>query len=366
MRSIGVEEELLLVNAESGVPRAVAARAIAHADAVAGEAGGSLDHELQQQQLETDTAPATDIGVLARDIRAWRRTAIDAARQAGARVIASGTSPLPVEPRIVSHERYERMVDQFGLTTNEQLTCACHVHVAIDSREEGVGILDRIRTSTPILTALSANSPFWQGKDSGYASFRSQALQRWPTSGPQEVFGSIAAYDRLVDGMLDSGVMLDRGMVYFDTRLSHRYPTIEIRVADVCVDVRETVLIATLCRAMVETAARAWRAGDPAPAVPAALVRLATWQAGRHGLSENLLDPMTMRPRPARHVVEDLLRTLAPALHDSGDEEQVHADVDWLFRRGTGADRQRAVFEKTGRLSDVVAQLARVTAGQDE
>lgn len=126
------------------------------------------------------------------------------------------------------------------------------------------------------------------------------------------------------------------------------------------------MLIATLCRAMVETAARAWRAGDPAPTAPAALLRLATWKAGRHGLSEDLLDPTTLRPRPARQVVDDLLGALAPALRDGGDEGQVRADVDWLFQRGTGADRQRAVYEKTGRLSDVVAYLARVTAGQDE
>lgn len=366
MRSVGVEEELLLVNAESGVPRSVASRAIAQADAEPGETGGSLEHELQQQQVETDTPPTTNMEQLADDLRTWRRTAIDGARRAGVRVIASGTSPLPVDPKVDTDPRFQEMVQHFGLTTSEQLTCACHVHVAIESREEGVAVLDRIRPWTPILTALSANSPFWQGQDTGYASFRSQALQRWPSAGPQDVFGSAEAYDGLIQSMLDSGVILDRAMVYFDARLSEHYPTVEIRVADVCADVRETVLIAALCRALVDTASQQWRDGEDAPDVPTTMVRFATWQAGRHGLGENLLHPVTMQPLPARDIVDEMLQTLAPSLRENGDEELVAESIDWLFERGTGADQQRARLEKTGQLSEVVAHLARVTAGQDD
>ncbi|WEG10098.1 glutamate--cysteine ligase [Microbacterium horticulturae] len=365
MRTVGVEEELLLVDAETGVPRGVAAQAIASADASGAPDEGALEHELQQQMIETDTAPTADMSALAEELRSWRRTAIGAARRAGVKVIASGASLLPVEPRVVPHSRYQRMVEHFGLTTSEALTCACHVHVSIDSHEEGVAVLDRIRAVTPLLIALSGNSPFWRGRDSGYASYRSQAMLRWPTAGPQDVFGTADAYDDLVQGMLRSGVMLDEGMVYFDARLSHRYPTVEIRVADVCADVRDSVLIAALCRAMVETAARDWRSGGP-PAAPAtSLIRLAAWQAGRYGLSENLLDP-DMRPRPAREVVDAFLGWIEPALQASGDHETVVAGVERLFARGTGADRQRAVFEKTGQLSDVVAYLARVTAEQEE
>lgn len=366
MRSVGVEEELLLVDAETGVPQGVAAQVIARAEDTGGEGGGALEQELQQQMIETDTAPLTDMADVAEDLRAWRRTAIDAARKAGAKVIAAGTSPLPVEPRVVHDARYRRMVDHFGLTTSEQLTCACHVHVAIDSREEGVAVLDRIRAATPVLTALSANSPFWQGKDSGYASYRSQAILRWPTAGPQDVYGSVEAYDSLVGRMLESGAALDQGMIYFDARLSHRYPTLEIRVADVCADVRETVLIATLCRALVDTAADRWRAGEPAPEIPSSLIRLATWQAGRHGLSQDLLDPLTMRPRPAREVVDELVGWVTPSLEATGDADEVTAGIDRLFERGTGADRQREMLEKTGSLSDVVAHVARVTAEQEE
>ena len=189
--------------------------------------------------------------------------------------------------------RYEAMAVRFGLTAHEHLTCGCHVHVSVDSEAEAVGVLDRIRIWIPILLAISANSPFWQGSDTGYESYRSQVVRRWPSSGPTDVFGSVANYRDLVSGMISCGVLVDEGMVYFDARLSRSYPTVEIRVADVCLDARDAVLVAALCRGLVETAARAWAAAEPVPAVPTALLRLATWQAGRYGLHGRLLDPVT-------------------------------------------------------------------------
>ncbi|WP_456696702.1 glutamate--cysteine ligase 2 [Aeromicrobium sp. P5_D10] len=369
MRTVGIEEELLLVDATEGRPRAVAER-ILRSSAAAGPRtdaapGGSLEHELQQQQLETDTPPRTEMADLDADIREWRDKAIDAARREGARVLATGTSPMPVEPSVFHDSRYQQMVERFGITTHEQLTCGCHVHVSVDSAEEGVGVLDRIRTWLPPLLAISANSPFWQGADSQYASFRSQAIVRWPTVGPQDIFGSAHRYRQLVADMLNSGVLLDEGMVYFDARLSHRYPTVEIRVADVCLDARDTVLIAALCRGLVDTAAAQWQAGEDADPVSSQLLRLATWQAGRYGLEGDLLDPGTSRPQPATHVVHHLIDHIRPALRDNGDESLVDERLGQVLTRGNGAVRQRAVLERTGQLTDVIADLARVTAGQE-
>jgi carboxylate-amine ligase len=382
MRTVGVEEELLLVDAESGRPRSVAAhtlRLAAEAARDGGTAGspdgrahdgdsddapgGSLEHEIQQYQVETDTVPHTDMHALGEDVRVWRDHAIAAARQAGARVIAVGTSPLPVGAAIVGKPRYLQMVEHFGLTTNEALTGGCHVHVSVESDDEGVAVIDRVRSWLPVLLAVSANSPFWQGEDTKYASFRSQAIVRWPTAGPTEIFGSAEAYRRLVDSMIASGAILDKGMVYFDARLSHHYPTVEIRIADVCADAGDTVLIAALCRALVDAAAAQWRDGEEPLPLSVSMVRLMTWQAGRFGIEGDLIDPRTGEPRPAREVVGDLVDSLRPALQANGDEELVDEQIARVFARGNGATRQRAVLEKTGQLSDVVADLARVTAG---
>ncbi|GGA74775.1 putative glutamate--cysteine ligase 2 [Pseudoclavibacter endophyticus] len=380
MRTFGLEEELLLVNPETGMPWAVAERVLRRADErendrendrdehddEAKAPGGSLDGELQSQQVETDTKPTADRVELEEQVRAWRREAILSAREAGVKVVATGTSPIQVDPTLARKERYRWMAEHFGITTSQHLTCGCHVHVSVESRDEGVAVLDRVRTLTPILTAISANSPFWHGEDSGYASFRSQVMQRWPTAGPQDVYGSVRAYDAQIAAMLASGVISDQGMIYSDARLSHRYPTVELRVADVCLDARDAVLVASLARALVETAAKQWRDGVDAPAVSAALVRLETWQAGRYGLTGDLLDPHTLRPRPAREVVDGLVESVAPALEASGDLSFVQQRIDELFTHGTGSEVQRATLEKTGQLSDVVARLARVTAGQDD
>ena len=319
MRTVGVEEELLLVDASEGRPRSVAERILQSPEAEPGlqadtEPGGSLDNELQQQQLETHTPPRTEMAELDADIREWRDKAIAAARREGARVLATGTSPMRAEPNVVHNARFEQMVEHFGITTSEHLTCGCHVHVSVQSEDEGVGVLDRIRIWLPSLLAISANSPFWQGVDTRYSSFRSQAMIRWPTAGPNNVFGSADNYRRLVADMLGSGVILDEGMVYFDARLSHRYPTVEIRAADVCLDARDTVLIAALCRGLVETAATQRNAGAAVPSMATSMLRLATWQAGRHGLEGDLLDPITCRPRPAADVIGQMIEHIRSAL----------------------------------------------------
>jgi glutamate---cysteine ligase / carboxylate-amine ligase len=130
-------------------------------------------------------------------------------------VAALGTSPVAVEPELTDSSRYQKMADAFGLTAYEQLTCGCHVHVQISSPEEGIAVLDRIGPWLAILLALSANSPFWQGRDSAYASFRYQAWGRWPCAGPTGVFGSARAYQDTVRQMVRTGTVLDTGMIYF-------------------------------------------------------------------------------------------------------------------------------------------------------
>ena len=378
MRTVGIEEELLLVSRETGRPLSVAGRLLSRAQEhgvpvdpdgapqPGPRPGGMLEAELQQQMLETDTQPREDMAVLSDDLRAWRLAAITAAREVGSRVVAVGTSPMPVVPQMVSTPRYQQIAERFGLTSAEQLTCGCHVHVSVESDDEAVGVLDRIRVWLPPLLAISTNSPFWQGQDTRYASFRSQALTRWPSAGPVDIFGSAQAYRRLVSDMVASGVLLDEGMVYFDARASHRYPTVEIRVADVCLHTEDAILVAALCRGLVETAARQWTVGTDPPAVPTAMLRLATWQSGRDGLGGDLLDPTTCRPRPAAEVLAGLVEHVRPALRDTADEALVDKGIEQVLARGNGAQRQRATLARTGDLVDVVADLARATAGQED
>jgi glutamate---cysteine ligase / carboxylate-amine ligase len=362
VRTVGVEEELLLVDAESGEPKALSTAVLARADRCL-EGASPFESELHRQQLELATRPQTAMRDLAEEILRWRMEAAEYAAELGATVVALATSPLPARPSIGASRRYRWLEHRFGLTAQEQLTCGCHVHVAVASDEEGVAVLDRVRPWLSVLLALSTNSPFWQGRDTSYSSYRSRVWNRWPSAGPVEVFGTAERYHEQVQELLDTGVLRDKGMIYFDARLSHRYPTVEIRVADVCLDPADTVLLAALARGLVETAARQWRAGEPPAGFGANVLRMAAWQAARSGLEDRLLHPLTMRPEPVSDVVSALLVHVGDALADNGDLELVDAALRSLTVRGTGARLQREQLQRTGSLRAVVTECARRTRG---
>jgi glutamate---cysteine ligase / carboxylate-amine ligase len=369
-RTLGVEEEFLLVDERSGRPAPAADAIVAPARAAGpgahpeNPAAGTVEREFTLQQVETATPVVSDLTALRRSLVALRAEVGGAAGAAGTLLLATGTSPLPVTAQTTPNPRYRRMTELYGLTAREQLTCGCHVHVGVASDDEAVGALDRIRPWLSPLVALAANSPFWQGQDTAYASYRSQVWGRWPTAGATAPFGSAAAYRQCVADLLDSGAILDEGMVYFDVRLSRAYPTLEIRVADVALEVDDAVLVAALAGALVETGARLWRDGRPPLPVRTELIRLATWRASRSGLEGDLVDVVERRPVPAPVLLDRLVEHVRPALEDAGHLADVSALVQQVLGRGTGAARQRVAFRRNGRLRDVLALLAaRTLAG---
>ncbi|MGO9781451.1 MAG: glutamate--cysteine ligase [Streptosporangiaceae bacterium] len=378
MRSVGVEEELLIVEPGTGRPRALASAVIRAAGPGAQEGSGELraderaagepdavqplEFELQKQQLEIDTRPCYSLDELGRELRRCRATASAAAARAGVAVAALGTSPVAVHPEVVPTSRYQAMAEAFGLTAQEQLTCGCHVHVGISSAEEGVAVLDRIQPWLATLLALSANSPFWQGVDSAYASFRYQAWGRWPCAGPTYQFGSVEVYQATVQQMIDTETLLDSGMVYFDARLSQHYPTIEVRIADVCQHAEDAVLIAALIRGLVETEARNWQADRSNPPARTEQLRLARWRASRSGLDDVLINPVTLRPDKATAVTALLVEHVRDALADAGDTLLVADLLDAVLHRGNGAAAQRSQYQRRGRLMDVITAAAAITA----
>lgn len=298
--------------------------------------------ELQQEQVKTGSRPTADLEDLSADVVGLRRRAAAAVARIGARIAALGTSPLPVSPQVTPHTRYLKlMVERFALTAAEQLTCGCHVHVSVDDDDEAVAVLDRIRIWLPVLLALSANSPYWQGQDTRYASFRSQAQSRWPSAGPPPEFGSAENYHDVVGRMIESGTVLDAGMIYFDARLSATYPTVELRSAHVCGRPEDTILVAALARGLVETASREWKIGREPQTMPSSLLRLASWRAGRSGLETDLVHPHSGRSVPAQVVLAALLGHL-------GDLNLVEQLMAGLLERGNGAAAQRANSPEPG------------------
>jgi len=358
-RSVGVEEELLLVDAQTMQPVPVAGRmleSMPHAVARPGVPGSTVVFEVKQEQIEVVSPPHTTVDDLARTILEGRATADAAAQRVGARAVALATSLLPGESHLVPAPRYRRMQRRFGLTLREQLTCGFHVHVAVDSPHEGVQALDRIRPWLPVLLALSANSPYWQGVDTEFASYRYQAWNRWPSAGPYDLSGGVDAYTRREEEALAAGIAIDGGMIYADARLSRHVPTIEVRIADVCLRPSDATAIALLVRALVETSVAEWAAGVPADPVSTSFLRLASWRASKSGLNEALVHPATRVPVAAGAAVHALL----DHVHDhftSAEEERIVLDtVAVILREGTGERRQRAAMRVRGDHRDVVAE----------
>ncbi len=366
MRTVGVEEELMLVDPTTGVASQTSAAVLREHRRLVGEqppsAAHELDAELIQYMVETHTAPADNLDSIEEQLLTARQTTIAAAEAAGVAIAAVGHTVLPPDgPALIApDDRYARIVHEFGPTARQAGTMGMHVHIAIDSPQEGVRAIDGLRPWLPLLVAIAANSPYADGVDTGYASWRQQVWKRWPTAGPAEPFGSLAEYRRVTEALIASGAALDAGMLYFDVRLAARYPTVEIRVADVCTDLGDGLLVTALARALVETAA----AGEAPPAVRSDLVRAALWRASRSGLDGELMHPHTGELAPAFDALGVLVEYVEPALTASGDLDRVSAGVERLRMVGTGARRLRQAYERGGSMSEVVADLVRRTAAE--
>jgi carboxylate-amine ligase len=307
-----------------------------------------IDHELRTAMLETGTAVCVDADAAARDLRAHRDAAVAAAAEVGARVLATGSHPSarPTDIDFTDERRYKELANRFGPLADQSLVCGCHVHVEVPSREAGVAVIDRVRPWLAPLLALSANSPLWRGEDTGYDSWRTQVWTRWPTAGPTGSFGSLDRYEQQADALVATGAAIDRAALYYDVRLSEQWPTVEARVADVCLDIDDAVLLGVLVRGLVTTALR--NVESKPPDAPVELLRAANFLASRWGLGGKLADPNDWHAVPAAAVVQQLIAHVRDALEDTNDVALATEGVDRLLRRGNGAVRQRETLKRGG------------------
>lgn len=367
-RTVGVEEELLLIDPETRKASPGSDRVLEHLPPEEQRnAGADLDHELFRHQLETRTPPATGLDELRQHLVRGRRFAAEAAARVGLATAASGTSPLESgEPQITRDDRYLDMMGRYGEIARPGGTCGMHVHVHVDSDEDGVRAIDATAPWLPVVLAVSANSPYFRSRQTGYASWRSQIWARWPSAGPTETFGSVERYRLVCERMIASGAARDPGMLYFDARLSADHPTVEVRIADVCTSVDDAVLVAGLLRALItwgaegDTARPPRSSADGRPVWCAELLRAAQWRAARYGLAGDLVSPTTGDLVPARAALDDLVGLVRPQLEAAGDLDLVRDALPRVLAGG-GATRQRQAFERTGSLTAVVDDLVERT-----
>jgi glutamate---cysteine ligase / carboxylate-amine ligase len=357
--TIGVEEEFLLLDAASwhNAPVADAARAYLPSEALA-----QSRVEFRRSMMEMVTPVCTTLPELRDWLLTNRTAAAVAAARAGARLVAVGATPFGEPDRTVEDSpRFERISHHYGPIAHDPAVCGCHVHVGVPDREVAVQVVNHLRPWLPVVQALTANSPFHAGVDTGHASWRAVQLVRWPSLGPAPWMETARDYERVVADLIGAGVMLDRSMVLWYARPSDRYPTVEIRVGDVCPTVGDTVLLTGLIRALVATVSGDIAAGRAAVAGPDHLLRAAHWNAAHTGLDGTLLDLVGGRVRPAWELVDALVDRVRPALERHGDAATVDRELAVLRHHGTGATRQRRAFERLGTVGAVMAELARDT-----
>ncbi|MDX3187700.1 YbdK family carboxylate-amine ligase [Streptomyces sp. MN03-5084-2B] len=360
--TLGVEEEFVLADPATGGVALAAPRVLELLD---GEP--AVMPEFLRFQIETATGIHTGLDEIRAELLGLRRLVADAAGHAGCLVLASGTPPcgdLPGLPGVTAEPRYRTLAARYPALLPEAGTCACHVHVGIPSPALGVRVLAGLRPWLAPLLAISANSPLAHGEDSGWASGRYPLWSRWPTANPPLDWPDATAYAASVDGAVRRGEALDATGVYFYARLSPKYPTVEIRVADVGLTAEDAVLLAGLTRALVVTILAEARAGVAPRPVRTALVVASLTAAARGGYPGHGIDPWTGQVLPQHVLVGRLLEYVRPALEANGDFATIERQLAAVRAGETGAARQRALFADAGSPAALVAKLASTTLAE--
>jgi carboxylate-amine ligase len=357
--TVGVEEEFLLVDEDTRytVPRAAAV--LAHAPMRQLPIGATLQRELQSSQVELATGVCTNLAALRQQLVAGRQLLAVAAKREDAMLISSGTPVLAsLHAPSTTGTRFEAISDTYRGQADKYQSSGCHVHVGVPDRETAIAVINHLRPWLPTLLALSVNSPFDDGTDSGFGSWRTLQQATFPGSGIPPWFASASAYDLQVDRLVAAGVLVDPAMTFWLARPSPRFPTVEVRVADAASTADEAVLQAALTRALVRTALMDISDGHAAPAADDQVLAAALWSAARYGLRGPGIEPDTGSQVPAMELVDRLLDLLRPSLVETNDWDRAQEVVKDLVAGGTGAERQRDAAEHGP--AAVVDMLSRV------
>lgn len=355
--TMGVEEEFLLLDPATGATVPRASRVLAGQPPLPG--GVTLQRELRATQVEAATGVCRSAEELHGQLVAGRRALAGAARLNDTAIAASGTPVLSgPAPQGDNDGRFARIDETYRGMVADYEACGCHVHVGVPTRETAVAVMNQVGPWLPALLALSVNSPFDRGRDTGYASWRIVQQARFPGAGIPPHFATAAGYEDEVARLVDCGALVDPGMTFWFVRPSATLPTLEFRVADTAATPAEAVLQALLSRALVRRALDDLARGVPPVRLSAQVAAAAVWAAARDGLTGTAVDAVRARRVPARRLVRDLLTHLRPALEETGDLDTVRSLVRRLYERGTGAERQRRAMA-----AGFPALIAQLTGG---
>lgn len=341
MARFGIEEEFVLLDEQTLVPSAMTTST---RERLADVVGAGLTPEYLTCQIESATEPVGTRADAETQLRRTRHLLGTYAADQDAIVGATGTPFIsPNRFAVSSSPHYDAVSAQLVEITREHEVNGLHVHVEVTDDEERVRVVNRVNAWLPTLLALTGNSPFAHGRDSGFASWRSILIRRLPSSWSPPRFGDLDDYQAHIAQLVEMGAIAEASSLSWTVRLSERFPTVEVRVFDAQLTVDDTLLAAALTRALMVSDAL-----DGLPALGSDAIDASLWTAARYGPEALVVDPASGDPAPVRAIVDDLLRRLRPTLARLGDEDFVAEGVARIRSEGTGAQRQRDAYAANG------------------
>ena len=356
--TLGIEEELMILDPGDGYRLANAIT-----DLIDGAPDGDLKPELLECVLEIATRPSANTAEAGTQLRGLRKQASAAAAKHGLQIGSAGTHPFGLweDQRISAAERYRNLVAELKFVARQELIFGLHVHVGLDDREKAIHVANGMRVHVPILTALGANSPYWRGDDSGLASARVPIFRAFPRIGIPPVYKDWQDYEDRIAFMGESGVIRDYTYLWFDVRPHPTLGTVEIRATDGQTRVEHTLALAALIQAMVRELALHFESGQKLAEYPYEMLDENKWAAARHGRHGELVDLPTTDRVPTRELARRLYDRLRDHAVDLGSVNEFDCLVE-LIDEGTGADRQRVVYEANQDFTELVREIVEATA----
>ncbi len=340
--TMGIEEEYLLVDPDTGALTAAPAELMA---ACAERLDSQFSPEFKACQVEVGTRVCATVNEARDDLKHLRTTVAECAADFGLAPIAASCHPFAdwKDQHHTDKDRYNDLERALGGVARRMLICGMHVHIGIESRETRIDLMNQLSYFLPHLLALSTSSPFWQGQDTGLASYRLTVFDNLPRTGLPPRLTGWAEYDRTVHILTDLDIIEDSTKIWWDLRPSHRYPTLESRICDVAPRLEDALTLAALIQCLTRMLWRLsqknqrWRIYDHF------LIYENRWRAQRFGTSEGLIDFGRHAIVPMAELVEELIELIEEDAGVLGCTQEIHAARDMLVR-GTSSDRQRRVY----------------------
>ncbi|MES2386946.1 MAG: carboxylate-amine ligase [Bacteroidota bacterium] len=350
--TLGIEEEFQVIDPETRELRSHMQQIVEGGKIILKE---QIKAEMHQSVVEVGTNICRNIDEARQEVTYLRRIIAELADKSNLKIASAGTHPFSLwqDQKITDHPRYEEIVNELQDAARANLIFGLHVHVGIRNREEGVQIMNAARYFLPHIFALSTNSPFWEGRNTGFKSFRSKVFDKFPRTGIPDFFNSASEYDNYIDLLVKTGCIDNGKKIWWDIRLHPFFETIEFRVCDVQMRIDETIALAAVMQAVVAKLWKLMKSNLSFRTYRRVLINENKWRAGRYGIEGKLIDFGKQEEVNTHSLIHELLDFVDDVVDDLGSRHELEY-INTMLKNGTGADRQIAVYNETKDLKKVV------------